>query len=260
VARYVNKNILLLFTFFLACNLYADSTKLVIDFESGEIPKKLKPKLPHDYSLTIQSDVVRKGQYAARFELRKGDLFINNGKPDGFRSELKDKFRAQMGKEYWYRFSMFIPIDFPIHRNRLILSQWHGVAEYELGEVSRSPVLAQRFSEGKFYITLRYSEQKVQTSNNGIKKRIYKTKDLKLGIWNDFIYHINWSYQNDGFVNVWLNGKQIVSYTGPVGYNDKEGPYFKFGIYRNDIEETYTVYYDEYRRGLNRKDITIRLL
>ena len=69
------------------------------------------------------------------------------------------------------------------------------------------------------------------------------------GVWHDFVYHIKWSYKDDGFVEGWLNGKKIIDYRGPVGYNDDQGIYFKIGVYRNESEKTYVIYHDEYRRG-----------
>jgi len=46
---------------------------------------------------------------------------------------------------------------------------------------------------------------------------------------------------------MWRNGKRVLNYRGPGGYNDDEGPFFKYGIYRNDVPETYVIYFDEYR-------------
>ena len=57
------------------------------------------------------------------------------------------------------------------------------------------------------------------------------------------------------FVNVWWNGRQVVRYAGPVGYNDDFGPYFKFGLYRDDSDKSYAVYFNRVRLGGRREDV-----
>ena len=56
-------------------------------------------------------------------------------------------------------------------------------------------------------------------------------------------------------MNVWWNGRQVVRYSGPVGYNDDFGPYFKFGLYRDDSAKTYVVYFNHVRLGDRREDV-----
>jgi hypothetical protein len=56
-------------------------------------------------------------------------------------------------------------------------------------------------------------------------------------------------------VECWLDGKQVIGYRGPVGYNNDKGPYFKFGLYHYDGIKPFIIYHDEYRRGFSRKDV-----
>ncbi|AZZ92710.1 hypothetical protein EUZ85_19055 [Hahella sp. KA22] len=65
------------------------------DFESGDIPRVFDVKVSNKDAIQIQSDIVRKGRYAAKFE-------IKDGEKDGFRAELKDPVRARMNETYWY--------------------------------------------------------------------------------------------------------------------------------------------------------------
>lgn len=47
----------------------------------------------------------------------------------------------------------------------------------------------------------------------------------------------------DGRIVAWLNGKQIINYSGMIGYMMREGYtpgslyYFKMGLYRDNMEE-----------------------
>lgn len=248
----------------LSAPVRALSPSAVFDFEDGTIPAAMIQKLPKPHNLTIQKEIVRKGKYAARFELRKGDLFFNPNlpsaggpRPDGYRAELMEAFTATPGETYWYAISLFIPEGFPKHLNRLVLGQWNAVADSEAElKAERSPPLSQRYIDGKFVIKLRHDRKRTQ-KGNGKELALFKTADLPLGKWNDLIYQVKWSWRKDGLVRAWLNGNQIADYKGPVGYNDKQGPYFKFGIYRDDVPETYVVYFDEYRRGRSRDDVEL---
>lgn len=208
------------------------------------------------WSIQFVTDNVRAGKQAVRFEVRKGDAYVSRRKAS-FRAELdgRNVFKAKMGEEYWYGFSMFMPIDFPVHANRLVIGQWHATHDVETDEVKRSPVLSQRYSNGIFYVKVRHSSDKVQTSNDGEKDTLYKTNSFEKSVWHDFIYHIKWSYKDDGFVEMWLDGNRVINYRGPVGYNDDEGPFFKYGIYRNDVPETYVIFFDEFRCGESFKEV-----
>ena len=199
------------------------------------------------WSIQVVADNVRAGKQALRFEVREGDAYVSPRKTS-YRSELsaREVFRATMGKEYWYGFSMYMPTDFPDHDNRLVIGQWH--ATEDIGDIKLSPVLSQRYKEGRFYVQICFSPEKVQRSD-GTKKTLYSTHSFKKGVWHDFVYHVKWSYRDDGFVEMWWNGDQVIGYKGPVGYNDDEGPFFKYGIYRDDVPETYVMYFDEFRIG-----------
>ena len=74
-------------------------------------------------------------------------------------------------------------------------------------------------------------------------------RDFPLGKWNDFVVQAKWSDNQDGFVNIWWNGKQIVEYRGPVGYELTTGPEFKFGLYHSDSDQTLVAYYNQVKSG-----------
>src|SRR5208282_5174192 len=188
------------------------------------VPLKSKWKIQSPgkpYSIQTASDVRKNGEDSLRFELRKGEQWNSS-----FRSEVNTTEHPPMNSVRWYAFSLYLPAGFPIEDNRLVLAQWHGADKKELGEVARSPSMAFRYRAGRFYITDRHTSE-----------------------WIVFVVQAKWSYQDDGFVNVWWNGKPIVQYHGPVGYNDDIGPYFKFGIYRDDTDKTYVAYYNQVKSG-----------
>lgn len=213
------------------------------------------------HSVKVVTNNVRAGEYAIRFELRPGEKsWRDTGKSHHCELSEYRKFRARMGQDFWYGFSMYIPQNFPSNwiskTEWLILGQWHGKSDF--GEISRSPPLAQYYSPAEDIISIRvrYFRRRLQ-----IKEFKYWSGDeilslrLKRDVWHDFIYHVKWSYESDGFVEIWIDGDKKCSYEGPVGYNDAEGPYFKYGIYAGGLPETYVVYFDEYRRGNSYEEV-----
>ena len=236
----------------------AISTILIVSVVWADLNGWEEQSAGKPWSIQIVSDNVRKGRAAIRFEVRQGDERISpRSGMTSYRSELNERpiFTAAMGKDYWYGFSMYIPEDFPETNSRLNIGQWHASYDEELGEIKRSPILSQKYKRGKFYVNVRYSSQEIQKSNDGIKKLILETRNMQKGVWHDFIYHVKWSYRDDGYVDMWLDGNKLIEYKGPVGYNDKDGPYFKYGIYRDDVPEAYVIYFDEYRRGNSYEDV-----
>lgn len=201
------------------------------------------------YSIARSQQTRHPGGSSIRFELRGGEAWNEHVDPS-FRSEISTDEYVAMNSVQWYGFSLFIPTDFPIEDNRCVIGQWHDKAKSQMGEADKSPDVAQRFRNGRFYVTVRHSDQRIVTDPDQVPEEVvFETMHFPLGQWNDFVYQIKWSYHKNGFVNGWMNGKQIIKYRGPVGYNDDIGPFFNFGLYRDGTDQTYVVYFDEYRRG-----------
>jgi hypothetical protein len=212
--------------------------------------------------------------HVARFEVREGDYagdFDRVPNEHGIltsRSEITERFKAKMSETYWYSFRTFIPEDFPIEDNRLVIAQWH--ASDEDGEAT-SPPLTVYYRDGDLLIRARHSDKdKILKDDDTIKVNLYRQENFSRGQWHDFIFQVKWSYETDGMVNMWIDGKQVVEYQGGVGYKDEQGPYFKFGAYRDEeymvenaqghktkvrATDPYVIYHDDYRRGKSCRDI-----
>lgn len=245
-------NIILLIIFFsaLSCSTTPD---LEYNFDSS-LSDLYIVSHPQPYAIQLDSNIVRKGSHSVRFEIRDGDVRINKRGNKSFRAELSTEKPVKIGSEQWYFFSLFIPSDFPIEDNRLVIGQWY--APSDSGEKPRSPAMALRFKNGKFYISMRTSHEKIMKKNDGNEVILFQTKDFILGKWNDFLVDVKWNHEN-GFVKIWLNKNLITDYKGPVGYNDDLGPSFQFGIYRDKSKKTYVIYFDEFRRGRTRSSVEI---
>lgn len=224
-----------------------------------------------DPDLAIQSPSTN---HVARFEVREGDYagdFDRVPNEEGIltsRSEIRERYEAKMGETYWYSFRTFIPEDFPIEDNRLVIAQWH--ASDEDGEAT-SPPLTVYYRDGDLLIRARHSDKdKISKDDDTTKVNLYRQENFPRGQWHDFVFQVKWSYESDGVVNTWIDGKQVVEYQGGVGYKDEQGPYFKFGAYRDEeyivndgngnqtkvkATDPYVVYHDNYRRGKSCVDV-----
>ena len=224
----------------------------------------LKQSDTKSWSIQKQSEIVRSGKTAYRFEVRPGD-----GWGDGFkkssRAEFSEKWNAPFNHETWYGMSIFIPKDIQPILKRLVIGQWHGTSHMvDKVEVwcDRPSVLSNELHLTQtFQIIVRYETEKRCAPNSydptsHVKRKHFTLSKFSLGVWNDLIYQVRWSTKKEGYLNVWLNGEKVVEYKGPIGFFDPKGPYFKYGIYRYKSEyNTHIVYFDSYRRGSSYKDV-----
>lgn len=174
----------------------------------------------------------------------------DSGDAKTYRSEISTKEFVPMGSEKWYGFSIFIPVDFPLEKNRLIISQWWARIQPGMNQERRSPILQLRFAEGDLQIILRrYEDKPIKDPDKFIANTLYKVRPFALGKWNDFVFHIKWTPTVDGLIEAWLNGSQIVTFHGITDNDDENGPNFKFGLYRDATDKTYVSYVTNYRMG-----------
>jgi hypothetical protein len=219
----------------------AASAESVADgFESGTVGPLWKSHRVKPGSATVQRDVVRSGTHALRFELHQGDMAGLGGDGEATeRAEIQeaDGLWARFGENHEYRFSLYVPPDFPIVDTRLVLGQWKQVCED--CSKDRSPIIAQRFRRGVFFVT-------IETPKG--RTTIYQHRQSILGQWLDLRYRIRFAW-SDGSVTVWLNGARVAEYQGPLGYpDDLPEVYFRFGLYRDRLSQPMTIYFDDYRK------------
>lgn len=84
-----------------------------------------------------------------------------------------------------------------------------------------------------------------------------KLPDPRSG-WIDFAIFTKPGPDGTGHIEIYANGKPIVTVTGFIGHADEglgEKQYFKFGPYRAAKDDEWTLYYDEFRRSPRCKDV-----
>src|SRR5215470_3152629 len=221
-------------------------------FETSELSPVWDTSKFDPGAVTLQSDVVRAGQRAARIVLRPGDYYEpgTDGDPATERAELMEsrKLISREGVHYEYSFSIFVPKDFPIVPTRLVIAQWKQYCPGKGPCSNDSPVLAVRYIGGQLRITQALGpERRVQ---------LYRAPHDLRDKWTDFRFHVRFAPDESGRVEAWLDGTRVVDHRGVTAY--AEGPasgyptpsvfYFKMGMYRDVMAEPMTMYFDEYRK------------
>jgi hypothetical protein len=217
------------------------------DFEDGELTGwKASGNAP-----TVTREVARAGRYAMKTSL---DRYKDR---DSYRTEVSGP-GAEIGKEYWYGFSIFLPDDYVPDKIWEIVAQWHGVPDLKQGEQWRNPVLALSTTAGRWGWVSRW-DAKRNTFESGKRQyggqREYDLGPYQRNVWTDWVVHVKWSYEEDGFLQVWKNGEKVIDQTGPNAFNDVQGPFFKMGLYKgwqkpetpSDAVTKRTLYHDEFR-------------
>ncbi|MBJ6118252.1 polysaccharide lyase [Pontibacter sp. BT310] len=165
-----------------------------------------------DYGFKLVENPVHHGTRAGRFELRDSDPMIHRGT----RSELFVIDRIT-SKERWYSFAALFPSEgYANDASNELISQWHQ---------SGSPPISLRISNGRFYLRV------LHHSDDSAWERIDiapVTKD----VWHEFVFHIIHSDGKDALIEVWHNGRQLITYRGRNQFKEKEMPYWKVGIYK----------------------------
>lgn len=214
-----------------------------LDFESGDFSGWSVRRLAKDYSAVIQSNIVRTGTKACRFEIRPGDRISQ-----GLRAELRDWYNAPFEEDTWYGFATYLPKDFDPPRGvGVVLAQWHDQAE--LGDPAGKPPLAIRYLDGSLRFTGAFSE--VASQNPDKRYVFHEISRIANDRWLDFVFRIHWSRTGDSSIDAFLGGERIFRFDGPLGYrNEIKGPYFKLGVYASgEIDGPLVAYHDNYSRA-----------
>jgi hypothetical protein len=187
----------------------------------------------------------RGGRYALKTYLHRYHSSPN------YRAELRAKAPPPVkGKDTWYGFSIYLPAPYERDSIAETLAQWHHTNDP--GEKNLNPPMALQIKDGKWILGVR-SNSSQPTRKLHQKSSGYGLGSQETNKWTDWVFRIRWSYGSDGQLQVWKNGKLVLTRNGPIGYNDKVMPYFKLGIYKSawrskvgNVKER-TLYHDEVR-------------
>lgn len=181
----------------------------------------------------ITDFVSREGKRAARFEVVSAD--------DGdFRSEITtaEKNPAAknytIGKEYWYGVSIMPDKNLTKSPFAEVVYQFHSTPDGVPGETwsnGLNPPVALYCDSETWSIQVKGDDKPVTDKSNYLFTTSANLGEVAKGQWTDWVFHIKWNYDGNGFVQIWKNGKMVFNLHGPNTYNDQVGPYLKMGVY-----------------------------
>jgi Polysaccharide lyase len=201
-----------------------------------------------DWSLNLTGDP----PCLYRFEVRAGDRWLGETQNAAVeRSELSGPADAtdpaRFGADTWTAYRFRIEPGAPSTADWVVLGDWHERPDPGDSPQMSSPWQLELRRGDILVFDIRISSEK-PVRRNAPERHIYTSPTpVARGVWHSIVSvaDFNWRPQGNGSVAVWLDGKQIVNYHGPFGYNTTKTPYFKFGIYRSAAPETLVVDYTD---------------
>lgn len=200
---------------------------LTSTFENATDFNSWSKEICRSSALTISSDVARKGKTSARFEFVKSDVTNYNG---FVRAEIRQN--SQTDADQWYGFSNYLPSDFVKDPLAEKIAQWHEIPDFDKGETWRSPPISLGIENGRYTLTVLWAAAAVNTNDTKDGEKDVDLGPVDLAKWNDWVFHIKFSYKSDGVLEIWKNKVKVYTLYGPNSFNDEFYPYFKIGIYK----------------------------
>ena len=172
-----------------------------VTYEVGEAV--VYHQAPSETSLSVTTSIARSGDRAGTVLLLPSDPQYRGSL--GFRSEWQSEFLAEAGNEYSYGASYYLPADWnqgvnPRTFDDRIIFQFHE------GN-GKSPTFSLHLDAANERIFVRNRRP------NGVFDALWST-ELEIERWYDFAFRVHWSRDNDGFFQIYLDGRLQYEYTG----------------------------------------------
>jgi hypothetical protein len=211
-------------------------------FEGSSAFRGLNTQFETSHAFSMVTDPVFQASKAGRFELRSTDPENNNG----VRAEVVFPVATNLNR--WYSFAVYFPsADFKRDTEDELIGQWK---QHERGT---SSAISLRIKDDRFRLSVIPSYK--ATSEKIDLGPVTKDK------WLTFVFHIKHSTGSDGVLELWLNGKKVLSRAGSNMYKlsaqiGMTNPEWKLGIYKSAWNGTQTtstskrvLFYDDIRLG-----------
>jgi hypothetical protein len=207
------------------------------------------------WGMTIVAPPARQGRFAAKFVVRPGDDPINS---TGERAEIyldPSLTRATLGSEQWWAWSTMFPKAFKPSPD----TSWNIFVEFHQTGGKCSPLLSFEVNDA-----VKPARLKLQAWGGALNttdctnpyRKQWSFARLQKNTWYDFVFHVKWSPNpRVGFVQVWLNDKEVVRKTHTATTYTGQGIYLLEGFYRAPSSVTSVVYQDGMRRGQSFADV-----
>lgn len=182
---------------------------------------------------------------------------------DDAEPDIRERWTYDFNKSYWMAISMFLHEDWVADPLSNVLWQCQHTPDAQ--EMYKQPVLSVGVKGDQWRMFCRWDTREFTPPEEGShwpnSVILYEAGIAPdLGKWTDWVFHVVWSWQDNGLVEVWKNGNQAAKRNGPNCANDARGPNSSFGVYewawRKEYWSKYTykaierkVWFDSIRIG-----------
>ncbi|WP_215223618.1 polysaccharide lyase [Echinicola shivajiensis] len=218
-------------------NFYGVLPPLIYEetFEGNSPLRNIHQQFAADYSFSLSTDPVYKGNFSGRIELRSTDRMVANGT----RAEVL--FPEQSNLDRWYSFAVYFPeATFEKDSFREIISQWHQGG-------AGSPPNSLQIENDKLIF---------ESIGKDNRHKDHLIADVPKNKWVHFTFHIVHAPNDEGRVSVWMNRELVLQLDGRNMKTGYGSPRWKVGIYKwkwNGTKNTDTsnrvLFYDNIRIG-----------
>ena len=233
-------------------------TSRSVDFEDGRFGHFVTERSRNDSIMVVAEEDNNK---VVKFTATHTDRQVNNG----YRSELKDKSSLPYNTDVWISFRWKAParpngVKF---YGKNIIFQIHARPDKSIGEPWRRPIFAfYDFEHEGLEISGRWSPKRKNSDgdyNVGFNYIAYDEKYWKRDVWHTVLINIRLAYNESGYAKVWLDGDKVVDCDNiGTAYNDRKGPFVKFGTYHEILDrpdQKYVIFFDDYKQGATLEDV-----
>jgi hypothetical protein len=148
------------------------------------------------------------------------------------------------GQDEWWAVSILFPDDYVVPRGLGAVLDFHtnastGAPNFNL--MSRPEGLRLQGDYGDMKNPTEYKAELGRVRRN---------------VWYDFVFHMRWSSEQDGFMTAWLNGDQVLAHRGPTLYPGVSC-YLKLANYHDAAGAPSSIIYDRLMRGTGARAVAL---
>lgn len=171
-------------------------------------------------------------QAIQRFEVHQGDKAGFDTGPIE-RVEASAGAVVPPGADIWIAFSLMVENGAEFSAAWCSFIQFHGAPGVgDPHKASWPPCFSMELRGSEFILTTRSEESLYPGSGSPIEFIRYSDKFFERGVFHDIVLRLRFARTGNGLLQAWMDGQVMFDAAIPMGYNDVNGPYMKYGIYR----------------------------
>jgi hypothetical protein len=186
--------------------------------------------------------IARDGAKAVRLHTEPGDSHVN-GSAHRERNDLvlsQSATDCYEGRTQWWAHSVLFPNDFVVPESGIFFDF------HQTGSSGQANFQLRVKPEGLSFEGAGGSTVATKSRSLGVYRALIGP--MVKNVWYDFVYHVKWSSDSDGFFYAWVNGVRKLAHRGPTLYSGM-GCYLKLANYHTPTGEPSSVIHDRVIRG-----------